>query len=46
MAVDHATDPHLEDHVKTYSGFLSVLKWAILALAITLTGLFAFAFGE
>jgi hypothetical protein len=46
MAVDRATDPHFKDHAKTYSGFLNMLKWAIILLAITLVGLFAFAFGE
>ena len=46
MAAEHATDPHIKDHVETYSGFLSITKWAILLIAITLVGLFAFVFGE
>lgn len=46
MAAEHATDPNIKEHVKTYSGFLSMTKWAIIILTITLVGLFAFVFGE
>lgn len=46
MAADHATDPHPKDHVKTYSGFLNVTKWAILFVIVLLIGLFAFVFGK
>lgn len=46
MAADHATDPNTEAHAKTYTGFLSVTKWAIIFVIILLIGLFAFVFGE
>ena len=46
MAAEHATDPHMKAHAKTYTGFLSMTKWAIILVTITLIGLFAFVFGE
>ena len=45
MAADHATDTPITDHAKTYTGFLSMTKWAIIATTIVLIGLFAFVFG-
>lgn len=46
MAANNATDPSVKDHVKTYTGFLTVTKWAIILIAIVLIGLFAFVFGN
>lgn len=46
MAANNATDPHSKDHVKTYSGFLTMTKWSIILVTIVLIGLFAFVFGE
>ncbi len=46
MAANNATDPHTKDHVKTYSGFLTMTKWSIILVTIVLIGLFAFVFGE
>ncbi|HEY1097306.1 MAG TPA: aa3-type cytochrome c oxidase subunit IV [Myxococcota bacterium] len=46
MAADHAGDPHIKDHAKTYSGFLSMTKWSIIFVIIVLIGLFSFVFGK
>jgi hypothetical protein len=46
MAADNASDPNLKAHRGTYSGFLSMTKWAIILITITLIVLFAFVFGE
>ena len=46
MAADHASDPNIKAHAKTYTGFLSMTKWAILLVVIVLIGLFAFVFGN
>lgn len=46
MAAEHTGDTHIKDHAKTYSGFLSMTKWAIIFVIIVLIGLFAFVFGK
>ena len=46
MAAGNATDPKIKNHEKTYTGFLSVTKWAIIFTTIVLIGLFAFVFGK
>ena len=46
MAVDNLTDPTTKDHVKTYTGFLAMTKWAIILTALVLIGLFAFVFSN
>ncbi len=46
MAANNATetDPNTKEHLKTYSGFVTLTKWSIIALAILLVLLFAFVF--
>lgn len=44
MAANNATDPNTKEHVKTYTGFLSMTKAAIIFVTIVLIGLFTFVF--
>jgi len=46
MAANDVTDPMPKDHAKTYTGFLSVTKWAIILVTLVLIGLFTFVFGN
>ncbi len=46
MAANNVTDPLPKDHAKTYSGFLSVTKTAVILVTLLLIGLFMFVFGN
>lgn len=46
MAANNATDPNVKAHVKTYSGFLAMTKWAVILVTLVLVALFAFVFSN
>jgi|GEM_PF-5032368 len=46
MAAENAPRSDTKDHAKTYSGFLTMTKWATILVTIVLIGLFAFVFSE
>jgi hypothetical protein len=42
MAQDTYTNKAMKDHANTYTGFLAMLKWGIMAVALVLVALAMF----
>jgi hypothetical protein len=42
MAQDTYTNKAMKDHANTYTGFLAMLKWGIMAIALVLVALATF----